>query len=451
MTAGRSAKRVLLVGKDGRTDAMAAACAASEPQPEIYALGEMQTPGLLRKSRKVFTGSLADGSLLRAVVREVRPDLVIIGPEEPLQAGYADILSDLGVPAFGPTKRLAAIETSKSWARELVARNDIPGNPEYRLFERDDGLLSYLEALGAFVVKPDGLTAGKGVKVLGDHFASVEEGFEYASAVLRESGRVQIEEKLEGQEFSLQSITDGASVVHCPVVQDHKRAYEGDSGPNTGGMGSYSCADFSLPFLAATDIASAQSINEQVIEALARETGEAYKGVLYGGFMATGRGVSLIEYNARFGDPEVMNVLPLLRADFVELCSAVADGRLNDVPCAFDARATVCKYVVPTAYPEGAAVEAEIVVPVEFNDSDAVKWFWAASTQREDGRTYTSSSRAGAVVGLGATLSDAESAAEKAALSIVGDVRHRADIGRPEAIAARCEHMRALRPASTRV
>ena len=445
MTNSRSAKRVLVVGKDGRTDAIAAACVRSPSCVEIDAFAEMPIPGLIEKSRRLHLGSLRDLARLGEVVRIAQPDLVIIGPEEPLEAGFVDALGELGVPAFGPSKRLAEIETSKSWARGLLERHGIPGNPQHRLFEDGHDLESYLDDLGSFVVKPDGLTAGKGVKVLGDHFLTVEEGLEYARAVLRRSGRVQIEEKLEGQEFSLQTITDGVDVVHCPLVQDHKRAFEGDRGPNTGGMGSYSCADFALPFLDAADVRAAHAINEQVIEALARETGERYKGVLYGGFMATREGVALIEYNARFGDPEVMNVLPLLDADFVELCSAVAGGTLGSVPCAFTPKATVCKYIVPAAYPDAAAEADEIVVPAEYRDGDMVKWYWAASRQGDDGRTYMSRSRAGAVVGLGDTLADAERAAEEAAEAIVGPVRHRADIGRPDTIAARCDHMRRLR------
>jgi phosphoribosylamine--glycine ligase len=407
----------------------------------------MVIPGLLEKSRKVFTGSLRNVNRLGEIVADVHPDLVIIGPEEPLEAGFVDALTRLGVPVFGPSQRLAAIETSKSWARDLLDRNGIPGNPEHRVFHGDDSdadLYGYIESLGSFVVKPDGLTGGKGVRVLGDHFATLEEGYAYALSVLGESGRVQIEQKLEGQEFSLQTITDGETVVHCPLVQDHKRAFDGDSGPNTGGMGSYSCADFGLPFLDRSDVAEAQAVNEEVIDALARETGEQYKGVLYGGFIATREGVSLIEYNARFGDPEVMNVLPLLDADFVELCSAVAAGRLADVKCRFAPMASVCKYVVPRGYPTATAKDEEIIVPADLGHGDQARWYWAASEAR-DGRTFMSTSRAGAVVGIGDTLDDAERIAEEAAETIGGPVRHRADIGRSQAIEARCQHMGRLR------
>lgn len=440
--------RLLIIGKDGRTDALVEACARANAKLEIYAFSEMPIPGLIEKCRQVFIGSLTDIDRLSEIVAAVEPDLAIIGPEEPLQAGFVDTLEQLGVLTFGPSQRLAAIETSKSWARELLDRNGIPGNPEHRLFHNEADLYGYMKDVGAFVVKPDGLTGGKGVRVLGDHFETIDEGHEYAVSVLRESGSVQIEQKLEGQEFSLQTITDGEEVIHCPLVQDHKRAYDGDHGPNTGGMGSYSCADFGLPFLEEGEEAEARAINERVIEALAQETGERYKGVLYGGFIATGDGVSLIEYNARFGDPEVMNVLPLLNADFVDLCAAAAVGRLAEVDWSFAPMATVCKYVVPEGYPVDKTDDQEIVVPADLGRSGRARWYWAAS-KAHDGRTLMSTSRAGAVVGIGETLADAEGVAEEAAQTIGGPVRHRADIGRAEVIEARCQHMRRLRAETT--
>jgi phosphoribosylamine--glycine ligase len=228
-----------------------------------------------------------------------------------------------------------------------------------------------MEELGDFVVKPDGLTAGKGVKVFGEHLHSIDQAFAYATEVLETHPRVQIEERLEGEEFSLQTITDGRSVIHCPLVQDHKRAFAGDQGPNTGGMGSYSCADFSLPFLSDADVLQAHIISEKVIEALNAETGRPYKGVLYGGFIATADGVRLIEYNARFGDPEAMNVLPILDADFADLCFSVAEGTLGDTSWSFQSRATVCKYVVPEAYPDKSAPTNLHITASELDDFGA--------------------------------------------------------------------------------
>jgi phosphoribosylamine--glycine ligase len=443
-----SSQRILIIGKDARTDAIAAACAASPQRPELFALTELPIPGLIEKCRAVQYGSLLELEPARRAARDFKPDLVIIGPEEPLEAGYADEFRSRGIAVFGPSKRLAAIESSKSWARSLLDRNGISGNPDYRLFASSDGLRKYMEDLGSFVVKPDGLTGGKGVRVFGEHLHTIEEALDYAQATLAQDGKVQIEERLEGEEFSLQTITDGADVIHCPVVQDHKRAFDGDRGPNTGGMGSYSCPDLSLPFLDPDDVACAQSINEQVIEVLARETGEPYRGVLYGGFMATRDGVRLIEYNCRFGDPEAMNVLPLLEADFVKLCSAAAGGKLGAADWAWNHKATVCKYLVPKGYPGSAPEGARIDVPGESKRSAQLRWFWAAC-RKEDDAVFLTSSRSGAFVGIADSVEEAERIAEDAAQDLEkhnnGAVRHRPDIGSAELVNRRVDHMRSIR------
>lgn len=448
MTRAGAARRVLVIGKDARTDAIAAACQASPDPVDIYALAEMRTPGLAEKCREVITGSLTDRELLARTVRQVQPELAIMGPEEPLAAGYVDVLQAMGVPAFGPTRKLAAIESSKSWARQLLDRHQIPGNPDYRVFADAVGLRDYMEDLASFVIKPDGLTAGKGVRVFGEHLQTLEEAMGYAEALLATDGSVQIEERLEGQEFSLQTITDGNTVVHCPLVQDHKRAFEGDQGPNTGGMGSYSCPDLSLPFLSRDDVAYAHSINERVIEALALETGEPYQGVLYGGFMAVRDGVRLIEYNARFGDPEAMNVLSILQGDFVEVCHAATSGRLGSVSCSFASSATVFKYVVPADYPETAPHNETISVPEGFRNRTDTRWYWAACEQK-GADAYLTSSRSGGFLGIGSSLEEAEQRAERAADAVEGPVRHRTDIGRADAIKARVRHLESLRSDST--
>jgi len=440
-----SLRRILIVGKDARTDVIARACGLSGSAVELFALSELRIPGLLAKCREVRIGSLTDIAWLEKETRSIAPDLVIVGPEEPLEAGYVDSCHAMGIPVFGPPKELAAIESSKYWARWLLDHNEIPGNPRYRAFETTEGMRAYMEELSEFVVKPDGLTAGKGVRVLGEHMQSIDDALEYSAEVLDSHPRVQIEERLLGEEFSLQTITDGESVIHCPLVQDHKRAYEGDQGPNTGGMGSYSCADFSLPFLTDADVLQAHTISEKVIEALRKETGQPYRGVLYGGFMATADGVRLIEYNARFGDPEAMNVLPILDADFVELCGAVANGTLGKASWSFRPKATVCKYVVPKDYP-GKSPRTKLEIGDGLSQTDRLAWFWAASEQDGDD-VFMTSSRTGAFVGIGDSLGEAEAEAEAAARALKErcPVRYRQDIGTDALVQKRIEHMEELR------
>ncbi|MGE5831015.1 MAG: phosphoribosylamine--glycine ligase [Micromonosporaceae bacterium] len=436
--------QVLLLGKDGRTDAIAAACLASPQQVEITALTQYKSAGLLAKCAAVVIGDLEKLDVLRDLLSRRKFDLAIIGPEEPLAAGATDFLESAGIPTVGPTKALARIETSKVWARELLEKYGIPGNPVHRVFTDTHGLMDYLVELGEYAVKPDGLSGGKGVRVFGDHLCSHSESFEYAAGLISASNCVVVEERLDGEEFSLQTFTDGESVLHCPVVQDHKRAFEGDTGPNTGGMGSYSCPDGSLPFLQPAELEAARDINERVIQALRTETGVPYRGVLYGGFMATGAGIRLIEYNARLGDPEAMNVLTLMQGDFLDLCYAITQGRLAEVDVRFAPLASVCKYVVPEDYPFSKGAGDLITVSQDRLRSSGAYCYWAAAEERGD-ETMLTSSRTVAFVGVGSTLDEAERRAEDGVSSVVGNVRHRRDIGTPDAIGRRCEHMSIIR------
>ena len=286
---------------------------------------------------------------------------------------------------------------------------------------------------GDLAVKPAGLTGGKGVKVIGDQVTDEE-----AKTYLRESDydRVVLEERLVGEEFTIQAFVANGEVRTTPAVQDHKRAYEGDEGPNTGGMGSYSDTGFSLPFMDDGDYEDAVSIIEAVVDALPE-----YKGVLYGQFMLTAEGPRVVEFNARFGDPEAMNTLPVLETPFLEVITAARDGEpLPELE--FTGEATVCKYAVPAGYPTDPDSGARIDVDEE-SVGDALL-FYASVDAREDG-IYTTTSRAFAVVGLGDSISAAESAAEDA-LSAAGDrVRIRHDIGTRDLVQRRIDHMETLR------
>jgi phosphoribosylamine--glycine ligase len=224
------------------------------------------------------------------------------------------------------------------------------------------------------------------------------------------------------------SFCDGVHVSDMPPVQDHKRAFEGNTGPNTGGMGSYSDANGLLPFLVQKDLDDAHEITVQVAAALKKETGVMFKGIMYGGFMKTKNGVKLIEYNARFGDPESMNVLPILKTDFVSVCEAILDGTLDKLKIEYEKKATVCKYLVPEGYPEKPRAGERIVIASEAKQSNEAKMYYSSVDQKADG-LYTSSSRAIAFVGIADTLEQAEKIAESACSGVKGPVFHRKDIG----------------------
>jgi phosphoribosylamine---glycine ligase len=435
--------KVLLIGKDGRTDCLAEALNAGGAA--LFVMCDYRNPGLRKKALKFQQGKTDDPSQVIAFARQTKPDLVVIGPEEPLAAGVVDALQEtIGIPCVGPSKELARLESSKSFTRRLLTEFQIAGNIEYQVFSSMDGLENYLLRLGQFVIKPDGLTGGKGVKVFGDHLRSIEEATEYARELLCAGRPVVVEEKLEGEEFSLQSFCDGETVVDTIPIQDHKRAWEDDTGPNTGGMGSYSCEDHSLPFLKPEDIEAASSINTAVAKALKEKTGQPYRGVLYGGFMLTSKGVRLLEYNARMGDPEAMNVCSLLEGNFLTICEQIVSGSLRTDSVRFKERATVCKYVVPKNYP--AAPVRGVPIDMEFvpDPSENLRIYFAAVEQEDSGRLLLTGSRAVAFVGIGESVEAAETIAERAAQRVSGPVDHRRDIGTMKLLQKRVQHMKAL-------
>ncbi|MBN2454082.1 phosphoribosylamine--glycine ligase [Candidatus Woesearchaeota archaeon] len=432
-------EKIILVGNGARENAIADALIKGGA--EIYAYMQLLNPGIRKSAKKYEIGKLDDSSAIVKFAKENEVKLAVIGPEAPLAAGVVDALEKEGIGCVGPTKALAQLETSKSFTRELLKKHNIDVSPKFGVFMEAKGIAEFLEELGTYVIKPDGLTGGKGVKVFGEHIMSHDEGLKYCEEVLETHPRVVIEEKLEGEEFSLQSLTDGESFLHFPPVQDHKRAFDGDKGPNTGGMGSYSDADLLLPFLEDEDVREAEKVTERVAAAIKKDY-RPYRGVMYGGFIKTAKGVKLIEYNARLGDPEAMNVLPLLKTNFTEVCKAVAEGKLGKIDAEFERKATVCKYVVPEGYPDSPKA-GRIEVPTYEKGGIKALVYYAAVDEKEDG-IYMTKSRGVAFVGMGRSLQEAEKIAEQAAEKVKGGVFHRKDIGTENLISKRIEHIRKI-------
>ncbi len=437
---------ILLVGNGAREHAMAEAIMRSKHQPRLFSFMKANNPGIAALSSACKMGAYADLNAITEFAKENKVDFAVIGPEDPLGNGVVDALATHGIASVGPTKSLARLETSKSFTRDLVSKYHIPGNPQYRVFTALEGVEAFLNSLEGIVLKPDGLTGGKGVLVQGDHFATKEEALKLCAQILKDSASVIVEEKFDGEEFSLQCLCDGKTVVGTPLVQDHKRRFDGDRGPNTGGMGSYSLPDHSLPFLKPSDIEEGLEITRQVAAALWAETGKPYKGVMYGGFIATENGAKLLEYNARFGDPEAMNILPLLKTDFVDLCRHILDGTLDQLRVEFEPKATVCKYVVPKGYglradhPDASSSHARIDV----GDVGNARLYYSSVDQKQDG-LYLSSSRAIGIVGIADTLEAARLIAEEGVKAIRGPVAYREDIGTDALISKRIDHMKMIR------
>ncbi|WP_253736788.1 phosphoribosylamine--glycine ligase [Halohasta salina] len=422
---------VLLVGGGGREHAIARALA---PDCSLHAAASNRNPGIIRLADGFEQLSETDAEAIVDYAESVEATLAIVGPESGLQAGVADALDEVGVYTFGPQSEEARIETDKAFQRRFMKDNDIPGCPVFETFDDMEAACDYIDDSEIdLAVKPAGLTGGKGVKVIGDQVDK-----EGAKEYLREEDydRVVLEERFVGEEFTLQAFVADGDLRTTPAVQDHKRAYEGDEGPNTGGMGSYSDTGFELPFMSDGDYERAVEIMEATVEAM-----PDYKGILYGQFMLTSEGPKVIEYNARFGDPEAMNTLPVLETPFLDVLTAARDGEaLPELE--FSGEATVCKYAVPAGYPTDPDSGAKIAVDEETVGEGLL--FYASVDERDDG-LYTTTSRSFAVVGLADSIDAAEAIADDA-LAAAGDgLRIRHDIGKADLVQQRVDHMAELR------
>ncbi|WP_313695474.1 phosphoribosylamine--glycine ligase [Halorarum halobium] len=422
---------VLLVGGGGREHAIARALA---DDCDLYACASNRNPGIAALADGFEAVGEREAGEIVDYAADVGADLAVVGPESALEAGVADALDDAGVYTFGPRAAQARLETDKAFQRRFMREESIPGCPAFETFEDAESAAKYVESVDDDVaVKPTGLTGGKGVRVTGDQVAHAE-----AAAYVREADHDEwvVEERLVGEEFTVQAFVADGEVRVTPAIQDHKRAYEGDEGPNTGGMGSYSDTTPTLPFMTGDDYEDAVAVLEAVVDALPE-----YKGVLYGQFMLGAEGPKVVEFNARFGDPEAMNTLPALETPFLDVLTAARDG--DSLPeLSFSGDATVCKYAVPAGYPTDPEAGARIEV-----DEDAAGeaiLFYASVDEREDG-LYTTTSRSFAVVGLGDSIAAAEGRAESA-LAAAGEGFHvRHDVGTESLVRRRVDHMAELR------
>ena len=450
--------KILIVTNSARGHAIGDALLRSPQKPELIICDTSVDPGTTAIAKEVYpVPDLNDFAQIIDIAKKTKPDFAIIGPEDPICGGLVDRLMSIGVHCVAPKKALARVEASKEFTRKLIKKYDIKhANPKFRAFEFSSmaqmkqlqaDITRYIEhdLEGSYVVKYDGLKGGKGVKVSGDHLQTTNLGVKYALECIEQCGSVVIEEKLIGVEFSLLSFVSGDKVVDMPACQDHKRAFAGDTGPNTGGMGTYNDANHSLPFLSKEDMAQASEINRQVAAALMKECGEPYKGILYGGFIAVKNGVRVIEYNCRFGDPEALSILPLLKSDFVKVCQSIIDGTLSPEMVEFENKAAVCKYIVPKSYPDKKEEKGKTcTIPADIPEN--VRMYFGDVTKGKDPQTYVlGTSRAIGVVGIGENLDIAEQASEKVCEQISGPVRFRYDIATVELTEKRIDTMAKLR------
>lgn len=415
---------ILLVGSGGREHALAWKIAqsplcgrlvAAPGNPGIAAVAELRAVKVL------------DVEGLVALAREIAADLVVVGPESALEVGLADRLAELGIPCFGGSQRAARLETSKAFTKDFCARHDLP-TAAYGVFTDAPSAGAFLDTLQApFVIKADGLAAGKGVVIAEDRAQADAAVLDMLGGRFGTAGaRVVIEEFMHGEEASLFAICDGKTAVLFGAAQDHKRAYDGDTGPNTGGMGTYS------PPPVLTDALVRQAWNELVlptVRGMAAE-GNPYVGVLYAGLMLTPQGPKLVEYNARFGDPECQTLMLRLQSDLVPLLLAAAKGELAGAakPVWRD-EAAICVVLAAQGYPD-APVTGGVIEGAEADFGDQAVVFHAGTTRDAEGRLVASGGRVLNVCALGATLREAREAAYAAleTISLPGGF-YRRDIG----------------------
>ncbi len=438
--------KVLSVGGGAREHAIVKALVKGDV--ELYSVMKNRNPGIAKVSKDTLYEKETEVDKITEWAKSNAVNFAVIGPEAPLGMGIVNVLEKEGIPSVGPSQKASQIEISKQYMRDLMAKHKLPGMVDYRVFDNTEDAEKFLKDYDKeVVVKPIGLTGGKGVKVMGEHLLTMEDVIDYCKEIIKNkigsSSRFILEERMIGEELTLQAFCDGSHIIPMHAVQDHKRAYEGDVGPNTGGMGSYSQEDGLLPFLTKDEYDECVDIMQNIVNAMKVE-GTPYKGILYGQFILTSKGPKVIECNARFGDPEAMNVLPLLTSDFVDICMGIIDGNLSSKKASFMNKATVCKYVVPMGYGVKSVVGEKVEVNKEKIEKDGAELFYASVNQKDD-QIYTTSSRSLAVVGIDNSIFEAEKIAESALSHVKGNVFMRHDIGKKELIEKRIKHMKELR------
>ncbi|MBO5685392.1 MAG: phosphoribosylamine--glycine ligase [Alistipes sp.] len=408
--------KVLVIGSGGREHAIVDALTRSPQVEKIYA-----APGNAGMAAVAECVAIRETEIerLAAFAKEQGIDLTVVGPEVALAAGVVDCFKAEGLRIFGPSKAAARIESSKEFAKELMAKYEVP-TAGFKAFTEYEEALAYVSGRSfPAVLKYDGLAAGKGV-VIAETLAEADEALKDMLLDTKfGAGKVVVEDFLTGPEFSFMCFVSGEKVWPMQLAQDHKRAYDGDQGPNTGGMGAYS----PLPFITAEDEQYAlEKVLKPVAKAMVQE-GCPFEGVLYGGLMKTPDGVKVIEFNARFGDPETEVVLPRLKSDIVDIFCAVADG--TDTELAWHDFATLGIVLASKGYP------GDYAKGVEIKGLDQVEsTVFHMGTKAEEGRILTNGGRVLFVVGKGVTLDEARANALQDVARIECDnLFHRTDIG----------------------
>uniref|UniRef100_A0A7C2ZNJ9 phosphoribosylamine--glycine ligase n=1 Tax=Ignisphaera aggregans TaxID=334771 RepID=A0A7C2ZNJ9_9CREN len=445
--------KILLVGSAGREHALAILMKRSTLEPRIYVAMDYRNPGLERVSEETkgrwFLAKTTDPIEIERVAEEISPDLVVIGPEEPLFSGVATHLRGRGYTVFGADAKCAEIEKNKVFARTLMWKYEIPGRLYFKAFKTLEESKKFIEFAGDVVIKPARQAGGKGVKVLKDTHAYLSKDkanikksyldklFSQVEGYGDIDYKILIEQRVEGVEYSVQAVTDGSYTLFLPVVQDHPHAFEYDTGPETGGMGSISGPGWVPPFLTVDEYERSKLIVDLVIKSLANEVGTKYVGAIAGQMMLTGLwGPTVIEFYSRFGDPEIGNIVPVVESDFLEIIDKASRQKLASAKLDINSdRVVVVKAVAPAGYPDNKKLASGH--PITIDDARirelGCEPLYASIELRADGLMYTMGSRVVEIVCYGNSYEEAYSRSEKAVSYVQTLDRwplfHRSDIG----------------------
>jgi len=449
--------KVLLIGSGGREHAIAEMMRRSASEElKLYVAMDYLNPGLRKVAEAsngaTFITETTNAGKILSLAEKISPDLIVVGPEEPQFAGVPDVLREEGYTVFGSDSKCSEIERSKVYARSIMWKHSIPGRLFFKAFKSVEEAREFMEFAGDVVLKPARQVGGKGVKVLKDSKAYLSDSVSevkksYVDILYKEmlghddvDYKVLVEQRVEGVEYTVQVITDGSTALPLPAIQDHPHAYEYDVGPETGGMGSVMGPGLTLPFLTYEEYRRSVDIVKKVVDALGREGCSSYRGVLAGQMMLTGVwGPTVIEFYSRFGDPEISNLVPALRSDFLNVLDKAAEGRLANVKLEIaEDLVTIVKAVAPVGYPNDKRLAAGH--PIRIDEAAILNEgcipLYASVELSSDGILYTRGSRAVEIVCSGSDYREAYLKSEKAVEHVKAldgwPLFHRSDIGSAE-------------------
>jgi len=421
-------QKCLLLGNGGREAVLAEYISEGY---ELYTVCPYENPSIIEcvknSNGKYIVDDPFNKEVVKNFIKENEIDTCVISSDNLLQDGLIDVAKELGLKTFGPTSKGAKIEWSKTYALDIVeklAPEMIIKNYNITDVEELKNIIDKYED-DSFVVKPEGLTGGKGVKVGGIHFKGKEEGFEYAKSCLETSGNVIIQDKIEGREFTVMALTDGENIVVTPTTFDYPYRFNEDKGPGTGGMGCLSFENGLLPFLNQSDIDVCSNLIKETLKYVNKDSLE-FNGVIYGGFFKTKNGIKFIEFNSRFGDPEALNVLNSLQTPFTEVMENIFNKTLNENNCKFKKTYTFTVYVVTKEYAVENRKEPLIFTlnKDKINEQGVKVYF--ANTKNIEGNTYSSVSNS-RLFGLTASAETLEKAKEIVYNSMEGNLDNKLD------------------------